>query len=320
MFNASSAKRAQFYRQLAGLEHAGIPIRQALAKVRVSSPDLRRVKAHLQQAVERGEDLGVACGQTLDLGPFERQMIVASNRVGRLSDAWRELAGHFEARAAAKGEMISQLTYPVIVLHVAVFLPPLYVWMKEGLDAYLKVTLLPYAIVVGAVAGLVMLARLLQGGALLDALLWHLPLRPGIYRLHVRRTTLSVLRSSLGAGLIASAAFDAAAEACPGVLMRRSLVRAAQEAKSGTPLPAIVDQLTLLPTSVRDGMVSGAESGSLPETLARLETIMAEEARVRQKVALTLFGVLAFLAVAAVVGYKVVTFFKSTYEGPLFKS
>lgn len=313
MLNDFASARANFYRQLAGLEDAGIPIRQALAKVRVSGGPLRNIKERLLEASNRGEDLGRAFAAEPGLQSFERQMVGAAVKVGRLSETFRELAEYFENKAAIRREIISQLGYPVIVLHVAIFLPNLYLLFTEGTAAYLWRTMPAFFILWGVLLGIPFLMNRFQGSMLLDAIFWRLPLVAGVYRANVRRTTLTILRSALAAGLIADVAFTAAADTCPGARMRAQLRRAADDARMGLPLPGIIDQLTMLPEAVRDGMASGAESGTLPEAIARLEKQLAEEARMRQKLAFTIAGVLFFLAVAAVVGYKVVSFWTGYY-------
>ncbi len=314
MLNDFASSRANFYRQLAGLEDAGIPLRQALAKVRVTRPALKHIKEHLLAAAERGEDMGKACASAPGLLPFESQMVVAATQVGRLSETWRELAEYFEDKAAARRELLNQLSYPIMVMHVAIFLPPLYILFTKGMAEYLQITLPAFGILWGAIIGIPFLIRRLDGSALLDGLLWHLPIVAGAYRANARRTALSILRTALSAGLIADVAFDAAAKACPSAGMRAELHRASQEARSGMPLPQIIDQLTTLPEVVRDGMATGAESGSLPEVMARLEKQLAEEAKMRQKIVFTLLGILVFLAVAAMVAVKVIGFWTEHYK------
>jgi type II secretory pathway component PulF len=310
MTGHSDARRGLFYRQLAGLEAAGIPVREALKVVEAPDGVLRGFLEHLRQQVAVGGDLGQACLSAPGLRPFEKQIIAAAVRVGRAPEAWRELAEYFESRAASKREIIGQMIHPAIVLHLCFLLPTIVVWFKDGFTAYLKVALPGLFILWGVVVGGFFLLRLLRDSVVLDGILWHVPGIAGLYRLNMQRTALSVLRAAMAAGLMADTSFEAAADACQGVLLRRQLREAARSSKQGQGLRETIRNLTCLPSPVRALMATAAESGTLPETLARVEVEMAAQAKHKQKVFNTLLGTAMFLVAAAVVAYKVVTFFQ----------
>jgi type II secretory pathway component PulF len=310
MTGSSDARRGFFYRQMAGLDAAGIPVREALKTVEAPDAVLDGFLKHLRKEVAEGGDLGQACLTAPGLRPFEKQIIAAAVRVGRAPEAWRELAEHFEARASAKRELIGQLVYPAIVLHLCFLLPTIVVWFKDGLEAYLKASLPGILILWGAVIGGAFLMRLLRDSVILDGILWHVPGIAGLYRLNVQRTSLSVLRAAMAAGLMADTSFDAAAGACQGVLLRRQLHGAARRCKQGDSLRETIRGLSCLPAPVRAVMVTAAESGTLPEALVRVEAEMLEQAKHKQKILNTFLGVIMFLVAAAVVAAKVVSFFQ----------
>lgn len=310
MIGSSDARRGLFYRQLAGLEAAGIPVREALEIVEAPDATLRGFLAHLRREVATGGDLGNACLTAPGLRPFEKQIMAAAVRVGRAPEAWRELAEYFENFAATKRELMGHLLKPAILLHLCFLLPTIAVWFNHGFEAYLKASLPGIAILWAVVLGTFFLHRLLRDSVILDSLLWYTPGIAGVYRLHVQRMALSVLRAAMAAGLMADTAFDAAADACQGVLLRLQLREAAKQSKQGQYLRETIRALTCLPEPVRAVMVTGAEGGILPEALLRVEDEMALQAKHKQKQLLTILGVVIFLAVAAVVGYIAVGAFQ----------
>lgn len=309
MLGAADARRAMFYRQLAGLEEAGLPVRQALALLRAPDAGLARLLAHMQEEATRGTDLGEACAGAPGLRPFERQIIKAAVQVGTLPEAWRELAEHFEASATAKRELLSQMMYPLMVLHAAIVLPPLYILFSKSLQAYLLVVVPGLAVLWGLGSAAFAFRRVLRDSAIMDLLLWNIPGVAGVYRTEARRSALSVLRGALGAGLMADAAFRAAAEATHSLILRRDLAAAAEGARQGRDMAELVRHLSAFPGPLCDAMVSGAVSGTLPEVLQRLVRQLAEEGRMRRRILITILSTLFFLAVAGYVAFVVVRLF-----------
>src|SRR5690606_15855137 len=81
---------------------------------------------------------------------------------GSLPEGFTQLAELFEARAALKQKVAMGLCYPLLLLHVAVFLPSLGTLVGSGVAAYAQETVLPLGALYAVVAGLVIGARALE--------------------------------------------------------------------------------------------------------------------------------------------------------------
>ena len=114
-------QRAELFQQLAQLTSAGIPLIRALEQIKRSPParsfhkPLQRLLDELAKGATLAESL-----QSLDWLPaFDLALIGAGEQSGRLDTCFRLLADYYNDRARVIKQVISQLTYPVGLIHFA---------------------------------------------------------------------------------------------------------------------------------------------------------------------------------------------------------
>ena len=116
------AQRAEFYHQLAQLTSAGIGLLQALEQLK-RNPPARSYREPIQRLLTELEQGRTFAGslQQLDawLPEFDIALIDAGERSGRLDACFRLLADYYNDRARITKQMISQLIYPVGLIHLA---------------------------------------------------------------------------------------------------------------------------------------------------------------------------------------------------------
>src|SRR5687768_2103476 len=119
-------RRADFYFQLASLLSAGVPIMQALEMARSSRAGTYRSEvATILSYLQQGCTLGDAVERTGNWLPaFDRALINAGEKSGRLDTTFRSLGDYYTEKASMLREIISGMAYPIFVLHLAILIFP----------------------------------------------------------------------------------------------------------------------------------------------------------------------------------------------------
>lgn len=125
MMNPSPASKHQFYTEMAKLLGAGFDIRKAAGVM--ESTGLPAAQQNLLLDLNAGLDAGGSITDSFAadggvVSGLERSMIAAGERGGKLAPAFQHLAEYFGMVAAARREMIKGLIYPMIVLHLGIFI------------------------------------------------------------------------------------------------------------------------------------------------------------------------------------------------------
>src|SRR5262249_40605930 len=81
-------------------------------------------------------------------------------KAGGLPEVFRTLEGIFEGRARLKRQLALDLSYPLLLLHLAFLLPRLSVLVATGVSAYLRVAFGPILILWAVVAGIAIAIKL----------------------------------------------------------------------------------------------------------------------------------------------------------------
>lgn len=123
-----------FYTEMSKLLEAGFDIRKAAGVM--GNSRLPAAQAKLLLTIKAGLDSGrtIAGAFAVDegVGKLERSMISAGERGGKLGRAFAHLAGYFGMVAAARREVIKGMIYPLIVLHLGVFVGKVPLAMMGG--------------------------------------------------------------------------------------------------------------------------------------------------------------------------------------------
>ncbi len=137
-----------FSRQLSSFLEAGIPLLDALEIVeqQAESPQMRAVVADIGSSIHRGTGFAEAVDAHADVFPsYYRAMLKSAEYTGDLDQVLNQLATYMERDIAARRQVKSALTYPILVLVIAVaamivmsvFVLPKFSGLYRGLGARL---------------------------------------------------------------------------------------------------------------------------------------------------------------------------------------
>ncbi len=318
-------QRAEFYHQLAQLTSAGIGVLPALEQLKRNPPG-RSFREPIQLLLD-----GLAQGRTFTgslqqmavwLPEFDIALIDAGERSGRLDACFRLLADYYNDRARITKQVISQLVYPVGLIHFAavVFLVVLpfaasqfnaslfFLFGKAVLvlsPLYLITFFLIYA--TQSKHGEKWRARIESFASLIPIL--------GTARRFLALARLAAaLEALLSAGVNIIEAWDLAAAASGSPALRRAVEKWKPEVMAGRTPAEVLRERREFPEMFSNLYASGEVSGKLDETLSRLYAHYQEEGTHKLQAFAQWTPRLVYLIVAGVIAYKVITFYTGYFQ------
>ncbi|MFJ8043965.1 type II secretion system F family protein [Kitasatospora sp. NPDC096147] len=330
---------SNFSRQMAAFVKAGVPVLDALEIIRAETKDrkLAEVLADVMDSLRFGEGFAAAmAAHRRALPPFYVAVLHSAEATGELDVVMAQLARYIERDVEARRSVRSALTYPslVMVLAVAVvvilvvFVLPRFEAFFASFDAELP---LPtrmllgftdfvtawYPVIVGALAGLVVAVaaglRTEPVRALRDRLLLAVPVLGDVVRFLVIERFCRILTSMIKAGVPVPEALTLAGAGADNLVYERSVATARTEVLEGGGISRPIARTGLFPGAVTQMMRVGEETGTLDEQLENVSDFYEKELQHRIKRLTGLFEPAVVVLVGAVVGFVAVALLSAIY-------
>ena len=318
-------QRAELYHQLNQLTSAGIPIVRALEQIERRPPAAAYHKPlqRLLNEIAKGATLAESL-QRLDWLPaFDLALIGAGEQSGRLDACFHMLADYYNDRAQVIRQVISQLIYPVGLVHLAAFvffivLPFATSQFNASLPLLFAKAALILSPLYGAV-GLMIYATQSKHGenwrAWIEAFLRRVPIL-GKARHYLALSRLAAaLEALISAGVNIFEAWDLAATASGSPALRQAVAAWKSRVVAGQMPSEAVNLCPLFPETFANLYASGEVSGKLDDSLRQLNRIYNEDGTRKLNAFATWMPRLVYMLVALMIAYKIVQFWTGIY-GP----
>jgi type IV pilus assembly protein PilC len=324
-----------FSRQLSAFLRAGVPILDSLGVVAEenASKKMQEVVGDMQRRLRAGSSFGDAISSQDKVFPgYYIAVVRAAELTGRLDDALEELSGYMEREVAARRELKSALTYPVIVFVLAIFaviVMSVYVLPKfkdfyTGLGAHLPLPtrmLLSFTdfmgnwwwLVVSVLVALVLVGIAVLGGTQgklrRDTLLLRLPAVGGLVHLAAIDRFCRVLAALVHTGVPLPDAVQVSAESTNNSVFQGKLAIAREAMMRGEGLARPIAATGIFPPAARQMIRVGESTGSLDSQLHNAALFYERELSYRLKrftdmfepaILLVVGGMVAFVAIAQI--------------------
>lgn len=308
LFGLPAQEKVVFYRQLATMVGSGLSIGRAASTASQQGKTLSGIGNEIASDVDSGSSLSGALTKfPYHFDSYELAMIKAGEASGQLDIQLKELANSLEANWILTNKISSKLVYPIIILHAAILLPPLFLLVKDGIEAYLKTVLAVLIPLYLLAAGCALSYRLFrsQGGPrrLLDHLLAHTPILGPTLKLAARIRFLDLTSSLIEAGLLPDQAIPLAADSCNNFWLRDAIILSWQAIGKESPISQVLRQSRAFSTLELGLVVSGEESGSFASTLKKAADSLRPDFEAQVHRLATILPILLLLAVGGVVGF-----------------
>jgi len=299
MANLSARARSRIYASLEKYARSGMGIERAcqslLAQSKVGAAERR-----IYEGMLAGLGEGASIGESLRhagtvVSPLEREVVSAAEAGGTLEKGFGHLAEYFRRVDRTRRHVLRGLTYPVILLHLAVPVSTLAVTVFRSFsldgsasgspfrDAFVNIGWTMLAVyVVGAVlvAGGLLLRRAGRRSAGVDSALNRIPLVGNARRFVALERFSRVFEIFLLAGAKMSDALLGAARASGSGLIREAGRSGADGIVAGDSLATALHAAPrAFPNEFARGVAAAEESGQLDREMAEWGRYYAESAR-----------------------------------------
>ncbi|HTY86800.1 MAG TPA: type II secretion system F family protein [Candidatus Acidoferrum sp.] len=312
-------QRAELYQQLGQLTSAGIPLLRALEQIQRTPPAAayRRPLQQLLGELAKGETVAESLRRLDWLPAFDVALIGAGEQSGRLDASFRALSEYYNERARLIQQVISQLIYPVVLIHLAAFiflivLPFAASQFGASLSFLFARAALVLAPLYGAVAILIYATQSKHGEnwrAVIESILHAVPILGTARRYLALARLAAALEALISAGINIFEAWDMAATASGSPALRRAVAAWKPRVTAGQMPSEAVRRCPLFPESFANLYASGEISGKLDESLRNLNRLYHEDGTRKLQAFAQWTPRLAYLLVALIIAYKIVQFY-----------
>ena len=319
------SQRAEFYHQLAQLTSAGIGVLPALEQLKRNPPG-RAFREPIQRLLD-----GLAQGRTFTgslrqmgdwLPEFDIALIDAGERSGRLDACLRLLADYYNDRARITKQVISQLFYPVGLIHFAalVFLIVLPFAASQfnasliWLFARAVLVLLPLYLITFFLIYATQSKHGEKWRARIESFARLIPILGTARRFLALARLAAALEALINAGVNIIEAWDLAAAASGSPALRRAVENWKPEVVAGRTPAEVVRERREFPEMFSNLYASGEVSGKLDETLKRLYAHYQEEGTHKLQPSRNGRRDWFICIVAGIIAYKVITFYTGYFQ------
>ena len=327
-------EKQTFYHELGRFLQSGIPLPQAVESLAGDSRgSLRQTLNALLKLFLGGETVvGAFSRMQPTVGPMEVALVEASDRSGRLEQAFRYLTGYFDTLATLREGIIKRATWPIIQLHFGVillnFAAEFLISMSHSapFDAahFVEQTAIVlgifYVILIGAVIIGTFLARGARVSTGIDRFLSFVPVIGRLRRNLALSRFCAAYEMQLAAAVNVMDSARAAADASQSARIRAAIGRMIPGLMGGASIGSLMPDQTVFPAALQRAVRTGEQTGSLDEDLQHWAGYYQKGAVDALETAGVWLSRLIGGGIGAFLIYKIVSFFGTylqTVYGPL---
>ncbi len=309
----SLQQKEQFFYELSSGLLAGQPFREVLER---SSKRRSRAKSQVARAIlaanGTGDGSAAAAFEAVPevIDALDLSMVQAGEASGRLDAVCKSLSEYYGLLAKAKRAMLSQIAYPVFLLHFGILVLSAPTAFSDGVDVYLREvgTALGILYAVAAIlgTGVFLVLRALKTSAWLERIIRFVPLLGGIRQALVGTRFSMVLSMQINAGAGILAGFQRAGDASGSALFRVGAGRVIAMVRSGEPLPIAVTEAGCFPEEIQEAVQTAEANGRLDAEMVRVAAVFQERFTSRLDALAAWFPRIIYIAVVIFVAFKII--------------
>ena len=315
--------RAEFYHQLAQFTAAGIGIVPALEKIK-NSPPARAFREPLQRILDelaQGRTVNESLRKFSWLPEFDIALIEAGERSGRLDACFRLLSDYYNDRARIAKQVISQLIYPVGLIHFAalIFLVVLPYAYSE-FNASLALLFAKAALVLSplyVITILLIYASQSKHGeawrARIESVSNFIPILGAARRFLALARLAAALEALISAGVNIIDAWELAAAASGSPALRLTIEKWKPQIEAGRTPAEFLNGSGKFPEMFANLYSTGEVSGKLDESLRRLYSHYNEEGTRKLFAFAQWMPKLIYFLVAGIIAYEIIKAWNGIY-------
>jgi type IV pilus assembly protein PilC len=320
------SRRAEFYQQLSQLTAAGLGLITALGHLE-KKPPARSYREPIREVLDRLSS-GFTLSESLRhldrqwLPEFDIALIQAGEQSGRLDACFSLLGDYYAERAQLARQMITDLAYPVFLLHFFIFIVPFpQLYITGNLARYGLQTLGVLAPLYGLMLVVVYATQSKHGErwrSVIETLLHPVPVLGGARRCLALARLAAALEALLSAGVTIIEAWELAAAACGSPALRRAVLAWRPALDGGVTPSEAINASGVFPDIFSGQYATGEVSGQLEDVLKRLHGYYQAEGSRKLRGLSRWVPILLYLVLVLCIAAYVLNFYTKRYQG-IFK-
>jgi len=306
-----------FYRGLTTLISSGIDILRSLDTIVKTMPD-RKIKQAVLKIYDNVKK-GGTLAESFSLCPnvfseTEVQLIKFGEQVGRLDIILKRITDWLEFRQRYRRNIISNLHYPIILLHAAVLIPPLpMAIMEKSFMLYCKSTLpvllMLYLVFFSSFFIVPRLIRISYIRKALDYVLLYMPVLGGIIKKVCISRFCFMLHFVLETGTPLIPGLKIAAHANGNEIIKNVILKEIPFIEKGESIGRIFQQSNIFSRITLEFWQTGEESGKTVEMMAKIAEYYRNESEAAIKTLITWIPRIIYYAVMIYTAFMIITVF-----------
>jgi type II secretory pathway component PulF len=320
------AKRAEFYFQLSAMIRAGLPLIKSLENIERKPPGsgyrrpIRIILTHLKQ----GESFAGALHQVGGWLPvFDKALLEAGERSGRIDECFRMLSGYYEATAKRLRQIIGRMIYPIGLLHFALLIFPLDklkgMILQGDANAYIAqkiATFIPAYLIFFALVFVLQSQRFAVWRSLIEMMTGFVPYLGAARKAIALNRLAAALEALINAGVPIAEAWTLSAAASGSPSLERTVAKWRPQIESGGYTPGeLALHSSAFPDMFSSLYKSGEISGQLDDSLMRLREYYQEESTRKLDVFTKVLVGTVVMGVMIAVAYFIISFYAEHFKG-----
>ncbi len=315
LFKNTFSKKRQFYFRLSSLLSSGYNILSAISHIEenTSDPVIKNVSHHLKKEVSDGRSFSEAMEKLKDFFlSFEIKTVSAGIKSGNFAEILSSLSAYFEFFENIRMKLINGLTYPFILLNLAIIIPSLPVLFLKGFFPFVGKIIPPFILIYGVIFVVMFLPEILKNQKMrkiTDGIIIKIPFLGKIiinFQVILFLKTFSLLYKS-GIDIISS--FKTATEVISNEVVRMEFEKNFSLLKENRTVSEAIKNNLFLPQQVKEIIETGQISGNLDTAVEEVTEYTEEETNYIINQSLKIFPIFVYLLIAAYIGYIIISFY-----------
>jgi len=310
--NIFSGKK-EFYFRLSSLLSSGFDIISAISNLEKNNPlHQKNVISFIKREILKGKNLSEAMKNFSLFSNFEIKSISAGIKSGNLPETLLSLSDYFSFLENIRRNIISGLTYPFILLNLAIIIPAIPTLFLKGFFPFLGKIIIPFIIIYGSIFVFGYLPDIYKKRNLrekLDEIIIKIPFLGKIlvnFQVVIFLKTFVILYK---AGIDIISSFRDATEVIGNETIKKQFDKNFALLKENIPISEAIKNNQFLPDEVKGMIETGEISGNMDKTIEKVIQYTEEETKFIINQILKVIPVVIYLIVAAYVGYIIISFY-----------
>lgn len=321
----SLKQKAVFFRQLATLSEASVPLLKSIEilKKQLRGAQFKVIAQDLETSIAKGVSISSVISKYKTVfTPFEIQLIKSGEESGKLPARLTNITNHLENLYNLRLKIMASLIYPFILINAGILIPPVIQAAAKGVAFYFKAVLINICVLYGGAFVIYLIYKLLKSSPQTDAFLGRLSLLTPVAGKMNYRLSLSGYLSNFAelneAGINLTTANELAKDTVSNIIIRKKLYKISEYLKEGMPVTAAFSRTKLFDATSLGIITAGEEAGSISASLKKAAEYLQKDAENDLKKIMVILPALIFLIIAIYFGYIIITFYTG-YFNNIFK-